>query len=99
VFRINPLSALVLLAFTVVAVPSAAQAKGGDLSVLSVWSDNGELIWNCLPQTFLRTMCGQYQNEKGPVPADGILQGSVTSDEQSGGARDVTYSWRLVPEN
>jgi hypothetical protein len=62
VFRINPLGALVLLAFTV-------------------------------------TMCGQCQNDKGPVPADGILQGSVTSDEQSGGARDVTYSWRLVPEN
>jgi hypothetical protein len=64
VFRINPLGALVLLAFTVVAVPSAAQAKGGDLSVRSVWSDNGELTWNCLPQTFLRTMCGQYQNER-----------------------------------
>jgi hypothetical protein len=34
----------------------------------------------------------------GGVPPDGILQGTWSSDEHAGDARDVTYSWRLVPD-
>jgi len=32
------------------------------------------------------------------VPGNGILDGTLSSDEATGGARDVTYKWHLVPD-
>jgi len=32
------------------------------------------------------------------VPPDGVLQGTYSSEEGSGGARDVTYNWRFMPD-
>jgi hypothetical protein len=58
---------------------------------------NGTNTWHFKPQTFLNTLSGQYQMEKAQAPADGVLQGSFSGDEGSGGWRDVTYNWHLVP--
>jgi Family of unknown function (DUF6055) len=50
------------------------------------------------PHTFFNTR--SYDDIRDDViPADGILQGGFTDDEHAGGSRDVTYNWRLVPEN
>ncbi len=32
------------------------------------------------------------------APGNGVLEGTWTSDEHSGGAYDVTYNWHLEPE-
>lgn len=60
---------------------------------------NGTNNWNFLPQTFLNTLTGDYQNQNAPVPADGVLEGTFTTDRHSGGSRDITYNWHLEPKD
>jgi hypothetical protein len=54
-----------------------------------------QVAWNVRPHQFLET--GDPYADGG-VPPDVILQGTWSSDEHSGGFRDVTYSWHLVPD-
>jgi hypothetical protein len=46
------------------------------------------------PHTFLDTSTASLRQ----VPPDGVIEGTEANDEQSGGFRHVTYSWRLVPQ-
>ena len=72
-------------------------ASGSNLPVVAGTETcpTGTYTWNVRPHQFLET--GDPYADGG-VPPDGILQGTWSSDEHAGGARDVTYSWRLVPD-
>lgn len=61
----------------------------------TVTCDNGPHTQDFKPHQFLAT---GPPGKDPDVPADGTLQGAWTWDDYSGGARDVTYNWRLEPE-
>jgi hypothetical protein len=58
--------------------------------------ETGTRPYTFRPHTFLQP--GDPMQPKPDVLGNGVLEGTYTSDERSGGGYDVTYDWHLVPD-
>jgi hypothetical protein len=58
--------------------------------------ENGTHATTFRPHTFLES--GDPMQPKPNVLGNGVIEGTYTSDERSGGGYDVTYNWHLEPD-
>jgi hypothetical protein len=72
-------------------------ALGWNLPIVNgtVTCQNGTQPTTFRPHTFLES---GDPFQKPDAPGNGVLEGTWTSDEHSGGAYDVTYNWHLEPD-